>query len=260
MTFTNWIAKPCKQRDTLNVLHSLVSAKALLLFLRNGARGRGGISQSHMFKKLHKRWCIGDRKTWCSAIFSNFAICFHIEFTWFKTDVILTMCNHGSVACFNAELSSSSMGEYILGTSARVDLLQNKCQTRKQKSQATTTITQREHCPQHQKANHQGIAGLSMHIHRTIRATHAEGTSVSITESCLQGSHVLPPPLNSTSRPYHLRREHVVQYPHCKWFWKWETSRNMQKPIPVQRRLIIRGLIKGYTCSRWSVLTPHSDW
>ena len=26
-----------------------------------------------------------------------------------------TMCNHGSVACFNAELSSSSMGEYILG-------------------------------------------------------------------------------------------------------------------------------------------------
>lgn len=63
-----------------------------------------------------------------------------------------TMCNHGSVACFNAELSSSSMGEYILGTSARVDLLQNKCQTRKQKSQATTTITQPEHCPQHQKA------------------------------------------------------------------------------------------------------------
>ena len=49
-------------------------------------------------------------------------------------------------------------------------------------------------------------------------------------------------------------------YPHCKWFWKWETSRNMQKPIPVQRRLIIRGLIKGYTCSKWSVLTPQSDW
>ena len=38
MTFTNWIA------------NSLVSVKALLLFLRNGARERGGgVSQSHMF-------------------------------------------------------------------------------------------------------------------------------------------------------------------------------------------------------------------
>lgn len=198
-----WLLQTGLQRYTLNVLRSLVSVKALLLFLTKWCAGEGGhFTESHVHQFINAVASgIAKHDVQRFSVILQFAVTSSShDLNWRNLQDVLmilnavvlladicsaTMCNHGSVACFNAELSSSSMGEYILGTSTRVDLLQNKNQTRKQKSQATTNITQREHCPQHQKANHDGlqayqctfIAQFVQHMQKGLRSQSPRAAS-----------------------------------------------------------------------------------